>query len=146
MTDAELVQRLEKLERDNRRLKGFAVAVLAVAAALTTIYSAQPVPEEITAHRFDVVDSAGKTRVRMDVLQGVPRIELLDEQGIPRVAVGVSPEGDSHIALLDTQGYSMDLGHSSTVAPATGETQQRSAASIVMYGNDEKHRVIWRAP
>jgi hypothetical protein len=40
----------------------------------------------------------------------------------------------------------MDLGSSSTTKTITGETQQTSAASIVMFGNDKDHYVIWKAP
>lgn len=55
---------------------------------------------------------------------------------------GTSP----HISLSGSKGYSMDLGTSDLVMPTTGETHQTSAASIVMFGNDKDHHVIWRAP
>jgi hypothetical protein len=65
MTETELARRLEKLERDNRRLKGLATIALIIAAALGAIYAARPVPQRIEAHEFDVVDNAGKVRVRI---------------------------------------------------------------------------------
>lgn len=52
----------------------------------------------------------------------------------------------SAIELSDAAGYSMDLGTTNTITPTTGQTQQTSAASIVMFGNDKNHHVIWRAP
>jgi hypothetical protein len=193
MTDVELARRLERLERDNRRLKGFAVGALVLATALFGIYAAQPVPEKITAHEFDVVDSTGKIRMKMFVhSSGEPAIRLLDAQGKARVAMGVLPSGEPGIALSDAQGkagammeidssgepnihvfdaqhkervkinvnssgepsielsdpqgFSMDLGTTGTVNRITGETQRTSAASIVMFGNDKDHKVIWQAP
>ena len=193
MTDVELARRLERLERDNRRLKGFALSVLVLATALFGIYAAQPVPEKITAHEFDVVDSTGKIRMKMFVhSSGEPAIRLLDAQGKARVAMGVLPSGEPGIALSDAQGkagammeidssgepnihvfdaqhkervkinvnssgepsielsdpqgFSMDLGTTGTVNRITGETQRTSAASIVMFGNDKDHKVIWQAP
>ena len=60
--------------------------------------------------------------------------------------MGVDPSGKPWLTLVDPQGFRMDLGDAQTVIPTTGETQQTSAASIVMFGNDEKHHVIWKAP
>jgi len=62
------------------------------------------------------------------------------------MGLGVSQSKNSYIGLRDGQGYSMSLGSASTVVPTTGQTQQTSAASIVMFGNDKKHHVIWKAP
>lgn len=66
MTDSELLARLEKLERDNRRLKRFGLAALALAGALGLIAAARPVPNVIKAHKFEVVDGAGKVRMRLE--------------------------------------------------------------------------------
>ena len=50
------------------------------------------------------------------------------------------------VVLSDSQGYAMSLGSTPLVTPGTGATEQTSAASIVMFGNDKKHHVIWQAP
>lgn len=61
--------------------------------------------------------------------------------------VTVSLAGPSPaISLADSAGFSMTLGGASLVTEATGETHQTSATSIVMFGNDKKHHVIWQAP
>lgn len=216
MTEMEIMKRLERVEHDNRRLKGFALAALVLTAALSAIYATQPPAQTITAHEFDVVDGSGRVRVRMTVLpSGEPKILLYDPQGKARVGMGVNasggavigfadaqgntrvgmgvlqsgmpdirlydsqgkprmemevvasdvpsitlldgqgnicvemdalPSGEPIILVKDAQGFRMDLGSTGTVTPATGVTQQTSAASIVMFGNDEKHSVIWKAP
>jgi hypothetical protein len=99
MTLEDLAQRLEKLERDNRRLKGFGVGVLLLAAGLSAIYATQPVPDLIRTHQLVVVDARGKPR---EILSGTeapvsykgenyrvgPDLELLDPNGNPGISLG----------------------------------------------------------
>lgn len=216
MTDAELIARLERLERDNRRLKRSGLAVFVIAAALCGIYAARPVPQIIKAHEFEVVDGAGRVRIRLSTTPGEASVAVLKAQGNraasmevdypglsfivagqyggdvalltssahnssvgvdyapdwdavvagksgkalrdalksyrtrlengPSVDMSVSSSGRTSITLQDAQGFSTDLGSTDTVIQATGATQQTSAASIVMFGNDKRHHVIWRAP
>ncbi len=286
MTETELVEQLEGLERDNKRLKGFAVGVLALVAALGGVYARQPVPQTIAAHEFDMVDEEGKvsgiirgfvvppthaspilgfspgarglqftdpsmshqavlsfesggavhlmllgagpnpksdTQVstvsmgvdadarpsillsdaKGEVFEGMgvnpdgsPSILLRDVKGLPRASVGFSADGSANfmlfgrlglpgaamsisgdgspdikltslpqrlemrlplwlrvnsdgspsVSLTDAEGFTLDLGHSSTVTSQTGEKHQTSAASITMFGNDKDHHVIWKAP
>jgi hypothetical protein len=189
MSETELVERLERLERAYRRLKGFALAALVLATALATIYATQPVPEKITAHRFEAVDSSGKLRVVIDATVGPPLIALLDAERKIRVSMGldflgspsislsdapgksrvdlgviyaepnillsngkgnasmsVDPSGSPKIEFTDADGFEMDMGSTGTVSVKTGATEKTSAASIVMFGNDKEHHVIWQAP
>lgn len=260
MTETEVVKRLERLERDNRRLKRLATVALIIATALGAIYAAQPVPDKMTAHEIDVVDTAGRVRIKLAVshmekdsgghtYEG-PNVALYDANGVKREEIGgylslfgpqltmfddhgnqaVSLDGGNcppvclgpslalekgntsavlstvgtnlgpqlflggvpgkgptielwsrtrpnilkgllgksqdntqektplpdvlisdyndgpAISLTDGQGFSMNLGSSGTVNSRTGETQQTSAASITMFGNDKDHHVIWKAP
>lgn len=62
MPDTEITQRLEKLERENRRLRRGGLALLAALVAFTAIYATRPIPDVIEAHKFVVVDSSGKRR------------------------------------------------------------------------------------
>jgi len=207
MTDNEFARRLENLERDNRRLKRAAFAGIALAAALGILYSVacssgsnstgiKPDAERVTAHEFDVVDSAGKVRVKiaMDCSQSSncrPEIRLIDaandsgeqqeasllgdrlqfsvssKQSKPRTTVEVgsgtggggllSLEGinggyvrvnanSPSVEIKDAQGYMMDLGSVDLTAVTSGQSSQTTADSIVMFANDSKHHLIWRAP
>jgi hypothetical protein len=67
MNETELISRLEKLERDNRRLKRFGAAALVLAAGLVLAAATQPIPDVIRAHKFEVVDGAGKVGMRLSV-------------------------------------------------------------------------------
>jgi hypothetical protein len=94
MTDNEFARRLEKLERDNRRLRQIAFAGIALAAALGILYSVacssgrnsvviKPDAERVAAREFDMVDSAGKVRAKiaMNCSQASdcrPEIRLMD--------------------------------------------------------------------
>ena len=197
MSEIELAERLERLEGDNRRLKGFAFLVLVLTTALATIYATQPVPDVIKAHEFEVVDSSGSVRARLRMQPPYPtklREALrsiapgFTEQPSPELWMGtsftqngqaglvqtvlsadqltLSARGGGRgvqtanleqdglivvaqrpiVTLSDTQGFQLSLGSTNTATPATGATQNTSAASIVMFGNDKHHHVIWKAP
>jgi hypothetical protein len=108
MSESELVDRLERLERAHRRLKGFALAALVLATALTMIYATQPAPQTITAHEFNVVDSSGKVRVRVSMecsstTECEPTIRLFDKDQSARTTIregGVTIGGGGIVALL----------------------------------------------
>ena len=204
MTDNDFAQRLERLERGNRRLKRLAAAGIALAAALGVIYSVacssernpagiKPDAERVTAREFDMVDNAGKVRVKiaMDCSQGAncqPSIKMFDADGKAETAnllgdhlqFSVSDNGNKprvtaelgsgsggggllslegnygtyvrvnanspSVEIKDSQGYVMDLGAADLTTVVSGETSQTTADSIVMFGNDSKHHLIWRAP
>jgi hypothetical protein len=102
MTDIELARRLEKLERDNRRLKSVAFAGIALAAALSIIYSVgctsggiKPDVDKMTAREFDVVDGAGKlgVKISMDCSSGTncrPSIKMFGADGKAETATLLS--------------------------------------------------------
>ncbi|MGH9357712.1 MAG: hypothetical protein ACRD1O_00885 [Terriglobia bacterium] len=131
MSEAELVKRLEKLERDNRRLKRSALAALMLAAVLLAGYAAscsrnqrasgaRNAPEKITAHEIDLTDSSGKVRVKMYADEkGATGIVLSDAKGKKRAAVAVdSSGGTAGIALTDAQGEPREMmGVDSSGAP-----------------------------
>jgi hypothetical protein len=118
-------------------------------------------------------DANGRDRETLQVFKDLPSIWLRDRNGEVNVSIhgglmlpsfgpgimlgiadkgqavmdlSVTPKGEATIELQDAQGFRMDLGSIGTMTPRTGETQQTSAASIVMFGNEGEHHVIWRAP
>jgi len=66
--------RLDKLERDNRRLK-LTVGALLVALAVTAVMS-QRIPDVIQARAFEVIDETGNFRASIS-----DEVMLLDENG-----------------------------------------------------------------
>lgn len=205
MTETELMARLEKLERDNWRLKRLGVVGLVLATALGLIAATRPVPNNIKARQFDLVDESGQTRAVLKTSLGQATLTFFDSVGRKRVILGggtgsagntyaylelgedaateqlvptsagghggitlsdggltmaAYPPGEMNgsvflqgpgpdgpaLELTDSKGYMISIGATQTVTPQTGATQQTSAASIVMFGNDKKHHVIWQAP
>ena len=89
-------------------------------------------------------DDAGDTTVSLDGDALGPRLLLFDEAGKMRVHLG-GPEPS--LDLMDRSGYETDIGVSAAPNRVTGDYQQTSAASIVMFKRDgEARKVLWRAP
>lgn len=82
----DLEQRVEKLERGNRRLKmvGGVVAAVLMAAALVGAVLPQEIPEVVDARVFRVLDGNGTGRAMMHDVG----IEYYDENGTARVWIG----------------------------------------------------------
>ncbi|HXH51421.1 MAG TPA: hypothetical protein VNM47_18945 [Terriglobia bacterium] len=92
-----------------------------------------------------LLDRKGKTRAAMQMVGKGTVISLHDADGDGKVTLNQFPDG-SLISLADGQGFDMDLGSTATASPNTGASEHTSAASIVMFGNDKEHHVIWKAP
>ena len=105
MSEATLLEsRVDKIERDNRRLKLTVGALLLVMAAVPLIGAVMPqeIPELIQAREFQVIDEFGNERAGMSASgiayndeKGTIRagmsdggIGYFDENGNPRVAMG----------------------------------------------------------
>lgn len=243
MSETELVARLEKLERDNRRLKRLGASALALIVALGAIYMAScsslgqrsGTSGILTAREFDMLDSSGKVRIKIAMDCSIPKscwpaIDLYDQSEKTRTVIGAGTLGISgekaNTTLLDNgiqvegissgghlgdianlgvglsgpgaevtlsgptgmsvqlmgqsalpggeggvlnlggkngnsvyldsdsplieiaegKGSYMDLGSTGLATARTGATEQTSAASIVMFGTDKQHHVIWKAP
>lgn len=96
----------------------------------------------------DIAISGGEGAVNLtNALVGPgPFIELDNPQPHNSSGILIENSESPSINLTDQQGFIMNLGKSSMIAPKTGATEKTSAASIVMFGNDKGHHVIWQAP
>ena len=125
VNDATLEERMERLERENRRLKVGMLAVVAVVAGLVCIAATEPVAKVVRAERFEVVDAEGRVRAGLGlpappaaanlprapyavdalaVLDGSPGLTLRDEKGKTRAGLMVSDDGSPSLMLLDETG------------------------------------------
>ena len=91
-----------------------------------------------------LTDAHGKS-AQINLADG-PEIWLGDLQNKSRVTLTAPPDTAPALALMDSDGYSTIIGGTDTVTPQTGQKHTTSAASIVMFGNDKEHHVIWQAP
>ena len=98
MTNENVVARLDRLERQNRKLRRITTALgaLAVAALATPfVMSASPVCKTIWAERFVLKDARGNQRGLWDAYtrNGNPTLQLFDARGKLAMAIALDDEG-----------------------------------------------------
>ena len=100
------------------------VAVLAaMAAAYAAGQAKATAPKVVRAQKFEVVDAEGRVRAMLGLLpDGSPSLELSDEQGKTRAAMGTTSPETTH----------------------TGATEQNVEFSLVLF--DKQGKVLWQAP
>ncbi len=104
----ELAQRLQKAERQSRWLK---YALIIMAPLLVYVFASQELPKHLVqkepllaADRLQLFDEQGSTRMYMRVYSGVPLVELIDENGMPRLSLGLRYDDSPFISLSDVRG------------------------------------------
>lgn len=163
-----LAIRVERLERQNRLLKGFTLCSVLLPVCLLVMGQAGPA-RTIEARRFVLRDSSGVKRAELGMGQSdaVLRFFNSKEQQTSLVSDGliflIDPqhedaraqagyvilsvaEGEPDITVRDTQGYSAILGVADTTTPSTGEQQRSTAASLKLFGPNKNPSAIWSAP
>lgn len=103
-TCGDLTTRIERLERENRRLKGTGLVTLALMAAVILMGQAKSSApsEEVRTRKLLVLDTAGKTRASLAVDRW-PKLTLYDEAERERVRLVVDVGGSS-LKLSDESG------------------------------------------
>jgi len=109
-----ILQRLEQVERDNRRLKRLShllLAGLAILLGLTTsllvVFARQSVAtaEVVQAKRFVLRDDEGLIRAVLGMQpDGSSRFALQDRDGQPRLQLTLLSDGSPGVALKDREG------------------------------------------
>ena len=87
-----VVERLEKVETQNRRLKLMGALVLALAGAALLMGQAQP-NRRVEAEMFVLKDANGKVRAELGMAAHGPVLALYDEDGTRRAALGMAEKG-----------------------------------------------------
>jgi hypothetical protein len=111
MRTDDLAPRLDRLERENFRLRVGVMVVVLAAAALMVMGQAAPsgtaskvraTANEVRARAFVLEDANGNVRGRLGVFaSGSPSLSLRDHHGNVRLLVGVSDEGLPMIGWTD---------------------------------------------
>ncbi len=104
----DLAQRLQKAERQSRWLK---YALLIMAPLLIYVFVGQELPKQlvqrealVAAKRMQLFDENGNTRMFMRVYSGVPVVQLIDENGVPRLSLGLRYDETPFISIADVRG------------------------------------------
>jgi len=102
-----ILQRLEKLERQNRRMKlaGLGALIIAGAILLMGQTSGPRALSEVKANSFLLVDGSGRTRAVLHMMEhGGPGLALYDENGKARAVLGVVSDGTPVFGLYGANG------------------------------------------
>jgi hypothetical protein len=88
-----VLRRLEKLEKQNRRLKcvGFG---LAICFSVGLLMAAEPAQTKVGEfEQFILRDKAGKPRAKFDVGSNGPELHFMSEEGRNHASIGTSSQG-----------------------------------------------------
>jgi hypothetical protein len=105
---SEVAGRLDKLERQNRRIRLALMVVsvllgltvfLQLSARQTTVDQTLAAPKELR-----LVDGSGATRALLRMYSEKPVLQLIDSKGTPRLALGMRLDDAPFISLADQKG------------------------------------------
>ena len=82
---------LDRIARENRRLK-IAIAVVLAILAGTALTAQPPAAEQITAREFVLVSETGETRALLNMAPH-PTLSFYDENGEPTMILGMGADG-----------------------------------------------------
>jgi hypothetical protein len=99
-----LMQRLDKLERSNRRLKLSGLVVLVGLAAFALMGQARPPLQTVEAQEFVVKDAAGAVRARLGSSPSAASLTLSHEGGRASLVVSGGRGQGAHLAITDAAG------------------------------------------
>jgi hypothetical protein len=136
-----IVARLEKLEKQNRRLKtaGIALLLLCSSAFLVAARPVQSAPSVLTAKKFTLVTAGGREIMSMTSdTSDQPGLQVLDVAGKERAWLGVfgkpGQTAEPGVAFFDTEG----------VERLWAGLSQGTAPRVIIY--DKDHKETWSTP
>lgn len=100
------LDRLEKLERQNRRQKMYWAIILAVLGLIlaTQAYVLfRPLPSGLAGEAVEVRDADGKVQATLGTHGGKGGLELWDPEGHRRATLGLGSQGAPHLAFYDRE-------------------------------------------
>jgi hypothetical protein len=151
MENAELLERLQKLERGQRRSRvvgGLALLLLVVAIAL----GAEKVEKMMEGEELVIRDKAGNERIKMAVDDTGPYLRMFDSKGHPRAVLLVEDDGATFV-LPGGIGLRSNLMFSNRNEPAFYITDAQGkircelstktgTARLIMTDPDQKEAVV----
>ena len=101
-----LTGRLERLERQNRRLRLGGALILVGIVSVATMGQGRAPGHAVEAQRFVVKDARGRTRAVLGATADGPGLNLYDPDGNARAALALNTENTSRLGFYDRQGKS----------------------------------------
>jgi hypothetical protein len=104
-----IVERLHKLEAQNRRMKCRGIAILAALSALVLMGQAAPVPRVVEAQKFVLKDANGSVRGWLGIIGNGSELTLGNADLQPRMTLMVSVDS-SDLHFFGSRKSGMTLG------------------------------------
>ena len=162
-----VVRRLDRVERENRRMKQAGAVALAVIGAVVLMGQATKVPKWVEAEKFIIRDANGKLRgelgmqgelpglsliynkeMTFNVLVGEKDALLVIEKSRPgmhsEVGLYIDDDDSARITVSRKGRGKAVLGSVSLETTRTGVVEKRPESSLVLI--DKAGNVIWSAP
>jgi hypothetical protein len=163
----DVMVRLHRLERDNRRLKRIGVVIGAVLAAVAMMGQSQP-PSAITTTRLDLIDATGTVRATLavgyptnangsgpDLSKGTPSLTFYNRDSSRSVILDFNSDTEFPHLTLQSSGGAVMLGAGSQGASlSVSSNDQLTGTFISSLGDgpgkisltDSSHNTVWQAP
>jgi len=136
---ADLTQRLDRLERENRRLKISGAILLLALAAVGVMGQVLPkaVPKVVEAERFVLRDAKGRVLAIWGTeASGTPGLHLYDLNGKPRAGLAVvGADGTPRLVLADQNGKAravLRVGADGTPALALADQNEKARGGLAV--------------
>jgi hypothetical protein len=155
---AAVVQRVERVEQQNQRLKGAGILVVLLGCVGLLMGQAQPRSRTVEAEAFVLRDAAGKARAGLEMApDGAVTLALYDQAGAGRVAVRVKADGSPDVTLIDQAARAravlrVEPAGSPGLVLFDDAGKPRATLYVVAEGSanlqlsDKNERVFWRVP
>jgi hypothetical protein len=101
-----LIGRIERLERQNRRLKLGAALVLLGVVAGVTMGQGRATSHAVESQQFVVKDTRGKARAVLGMSADGPGLNLYDPDGNARAGLAVAKDNTARLGFYDRAGKS----------------------------------------
>jgi hypothetical protein len=107
-----IMQRVEKLEKQNRRMKQIGITLIMVAASLLSMGQKSAVQRTVEANEFVLIDGNGHRRAALGSYgkAGDPSFSLLDEKGAVRMLL-LLDKHDPSLSLYNGRSSILALGY-----------------------------------
>ncbi len=127
-----VIDRIEKLERQNKRLMRAGVAAFGLAVAGWAM-SMAPVCKTVWAERFVLRDARNQERAVLTAYEtgGTPQLTFLNEKG-KAVATMSIDEGGAFLTLSDSKGKAVRFCAQSATRKGSGGEPEESSDSVAM--------------
>lgn len=132
MTEQNLTARLDKLERQNKRLVRAGAAAFGLAIAGWAM-SMAPVCKTVWAERFVLRDARNNERAVLTAYEtgGTPQLTFLNQKGKSVATLSVDEDGGAFLTLADAKGKTVRFSaHTATQGKGSGGEPEEGSDTV----------------